>query len=73
MMTDKDKFVELTEAAKEMEELVEWELSSMDYPALEDFFIGTMTDFYVANPKAFKDMQAYRNEYIETEIVLEKE
>ena len=72
-MTDIDKLVELTVAEKEMEELVEWELSSMDYPALEEFFIGTMIDFYVANPTAFKNMQAYRNEYIETEIVLEKE
>ena len=72
-MTDIDKLVELTLAEKEMEELVEWELSSMDYPALEDFFIGTMIDFYVANPKAFRDMKAYRDEYLDTEIVVEKE
>lgn len=54
----------------DIEELVEWELLSMDYKALEEYFIQHRYDFYTKNLADFKDMQRYMNSYKDTEVVI---
>jgi hypothetical protein len=58
---------------EQIEKLVEWELDSMNYSALQEFFINNMIKFYTDNPKAYKDMLSSYNEYMDTEIVLQEE
>lgn len=45
-----------------VEELVEWELATMDYESLQEFWVNNMTDFYKDNPKALGDMLDYMKE-----------
>jgi hypothetical protein len=42
--------------------LVEWELATMDYESLQEFWVNNMTDFYKDNPKALGDMLEYMKE-----------
>jgi hypothetical protein len=42
--------------------LVEWELATMDYESLQEFWVNNMTDFYKDNPKALGDMLQYMKE-----------
>ena len=56
-----------------IEDLVEWELSNMDYASLQEFFINNMTDFYKDDSHALELMLEYRKIYTDTEIVLDEE
>ena len=55
---------------EEVEELVGWELSTMDYTSLQEFFVNNMTDYYRDNPKALNDMLDYKKGIEDTEVVL---
>ena len=46
----------------EIEELVKWELTTMDYDGLKEFFFNNMSDFYRQDSKAFNDMKIYMNQ-----------
>ena len=59
------------EELREVKELVEWELASMDYDSLQKFFVNNMTDFYINYKPALEDMLEHKKQYESTEIVLE--
>jgi len=59
------------EELRETKELVEWELTSMNYSALQEFFVNTKTEFYLNYRPALEDMLEYKKQYENTEIVLE--
>ena len=56
-----------------IEDLIEWELSSMDYKSLQDFFYEEKRQYYWDNPNILELMLEYREEYKDTEIVLDEE
>jgi len=43
----------LTELEKEIQELVEWELTTMDYQSLQDYFYEEKVEYYIINPDSF--------------------
>mgnify|MGYP003656867395 CR=1 FL=1 len=45
-----------------IEDLVEWELGSMNMDALESYFLHSMKEFYKDNPEDLEDMLVYREE-----------
>jgi hypothetical protein len=49
--------------------LVEWELATMDYESLQEFWVNNMTDFYKDNPKALGDMLEYMKECTDPDTV----
>ena len=49
--------------------LAEWELVSMDYTSLQEFFVNNMMDYYRDNPKALSDMLEYQKECTDTDTV----
>ena len=49
--------------------LAEWELASMDYTSLQEFFVNNMMDYYRDNPKALNDMLEYQKECTDTDTV----
>ena len=49
--------------------LAEWELVSMDYTSLQEFFVNNMMDYYRDNPKALNDMLEYQKECTDTDTV----
>ena len=53
----------------EIQELVEWELTTMDYTSLQDFFYKEQVEYYINNPEAYKDMQIYMKECTDPDIV----
>ena len=53
-----------------IQDLVEWELSNMDFTSLEDFFIEEKREYYLEYPDALENMLKYREEYKDTETVL---
>jgi|TARA_B110000263_G_scaffold233153_1_gene229778 hypothetical protein len=53
-----------------IEDLVEWELSSMDYKSLQDYYFEDKKEHYYDNPESLENMLKYREEYNKTEIVL---
>ena len=53
-----------------LEDVIEWELSSMSLDDLESYFRNEQRDFYLNYPSAFEDMLVYWEEYKNTEIVL---
>ena len=55
-----------------IEDLVEWELSSMDYKSLQDYFFDAKKEHYHNDSESLENMLQYRDEYKNTEIVLEK-
>ena len=54
-----------------IEDLIEWELSSMDYESLQEFYVNNKRDFYLNYRPALEDMLEYRKEYADTEIVID--
>ena len=54
-------------------DVAEWELDSMDYTSLQEFFVNNMMDFYRDNPKALMDMLEYKKGIEDTEIVIDHE
>jgi len=52
----------LGELEKEIQELVEWELTTMDYQSLQDYFYEEKVEYYIINPDSFSDMKAYMKE-----------
>ena len=53
-----------------IEDLIEWELLSMDMDALESFYLHTKKEQYKNNPEDLEDMLEYRKQYEDTEVVL---
>ena len=45
-----------------LEDLIEWELSSMSLDDLQSYFRNEQRDFYLNYPSAFEDMLEYREE-----------
>ena len=45
-----------------LEDLKEWELSSMSLDDLQSYFRNEQRDFYLNYPSAFEDMLVYREE-----------
>ena len=58
------------EELDEMYTVVQWELESMDYASLQEFFINTVGDFYLNDEVVYQDMLSNYKEYTDTEIVL---
>ena len=58
------------DAASILEDVIEWELSSMSLDDLQSYFRNEQRDFYLNYPSAFEDMLVYWEEYKNTEIVL---
>ena len=54
-----------------IEDLIEWELSNMDYKSLQEFFYEEKRQYYWDNPNTLELMLEYREEYKDTETVLE--
>jgi len=54
---------------EEVEDLVGWELSTMDYASLQDFFYEEKRMFYLEHPDAFEDMKIYMQECIDPSVV----
>jgi len=59
----------LTELEKEIQELVEWELTTMDYQSLQDYFYEEKVEYYIINPDSFNDMKIYMKECIDPSII----
>ena len=59
---DKELREELDAEEKEIHDLVEWELSTMDYTSLQDYFYEAKMEFYTDHPDSYKDMQQYMKE-----------
>jgi len=51
-----------------IEDLVEWELGSMDYTSLQDYYITEKKKYYHLNPDGLKDMLNYRKEIDRTDV-----
>jgi len=45
-----------------IQDLAEWELSTMDYTSLEDYFYEAKVEYYHNNPDGLKDMLQYKKE-----------
>lgn len=45
-----------------IEDLVEWELSAMDYEALQDYYFDAKKEYYYSNPDGLEDMLKYKQE-----------
>ena len=56
-----------------IEDLIEWELSEYDYEGLKEYFFNTKKETYKNWPQDLEDMLEYREQYNNTEIVLENE
>ena len=54
---------------EEVEDLVGWELSTMDYASLQDIFYEEKRMFYLEHPDAFEDMKIYMQECIDPSVV----
>ena len=54
-----------------IEDLIEWELSEYDYEGLKEYFFNTKKEQYNDNPEDLEDMLKYREQYKNTEVVLE--
>ena len=54
-----------------IQDLAEWELSTMDYTSLEDYFYEAKVEYYHNNPDGLKDMLQYKKELTDTEIVFQ--
>ena len=54
-----------------IEDLIEWELSGMDYEDLADYYWATKMVKYADNPDSLKDMLEYKKGIEDTEIVLD--
>jgi len=52
-----------------IQDLAEWELSTMDYTSLQEFFVNNMMDYYRDNPKALNDMLQYKKECTDPDTV----
>jgi len=59
---DKELQKELDTEEKEMQELIEWELTTMDYTSLQDYFYEAKVEYYHNNPDGLKDMLKYKKE-----------
>ena len=51
-----------------IQNLVEWELSTMDYPSLEDYFYEAKIEYYHDNPDGLNDMLQYMKECTDPSI-----
>ena len=49
-------------------DLAEWELSTMDYTSLEDYFYEAKVEYYHNNPDGLKDMLQYKKECTDPSI-----
>ena len=47
-----------------LEDLIEWELSSMSLDDLQSYFRNEQRDFYLNYPSAFEDMLVEKEEYL---------
>jgi len=56
---------------KELQDLIEWELASMTYSSLQEYYYTDMWDFYQDNPLELINMLAYKNKLKDTEIDLD--
>lgn len=54
-----------------IEDLIEWELKDMGIEDLTSYYFNTKKEQYNENPEDLEDMLAYREQYKDTEIVLE--
>ena len=61
-LIDEELKKELDKELKDMQDLVEWELSTMDYTSLQDYFYEAKMEFYTDHPDSYKDMQQYMKE-----------
>ena len=52
-------------------DLVEWELASMDFQSLQDYYYEAKVEYYHNNPDGLKDMLQYKKELTDTEIVFQ--
>jgi hypothetical protein len=59
----------IAEKNRLLENLVEWELLTMDDTSLQEFFVNNMTNFYKDNPKALGDMLEYMKECTDPDTV----
>jgi len=45
-----------------IEDLVEWELNTMNYTSLQDYFYEAKVEYYLNNSDGLKDMLQYKKE-----------
>ena len=53
-----------------IEDLIEWELSAMDYESLQDYYFEAKKEYYYSNPEGLEDMLGYKQEIQDAGIVL---
>ena len=54
---------------EQIEELVEWELASMDYTSLQEYYFKKEYRMYMDNPKDLEDMLQYKKECTDPDTV----
>jgi hypothetical protein len=50
-------------------DLAEWELASMDYPSLQEYYIDAKIEYYHNNPEGLQDMLQYMKECTDPDTV----
>ena len=50
-------------------DLAEWELTSMDYTSLQEYYIEAKIEYYHNNPEGFQDMLQYKKECTDPDTV----
>ena len=49
--------------------LVEWELATMDYESLQEYYIDAKIEYYHNNPEGLQDMLEYKKECTDPDTV----
>mgnify|MGYP006966871511 CR=1 FL=1 len=65
---DKELREELDAEEKEIHDLVEWELSTMDYTSLQEYYVDAKIEYYHSNPEGLQDMLQYKKECTDPSI-----
>jgi hypothetical protein len=52
-----------------IQDLVEWELSTMDYTSLQDYYFEAKVEFYLDFPDSLNDMLQYKKECTDPDTV----
>jgi hypothetical protein len=54
---------------EQIEELAEWELTSMDYTSLQEYYVDAKIEYYHNNPESLQDMLQYMKECTDPDTV----
>ena len=52
-----------------IQDLAEWELSTMDYTSLQEYYVDAKIEYYHSNPEGLQDMLQYKKECTDPDTV----